>query len=1448
MDISFVTRKFQRSIAGLGLAALLATSVFTGSALAVVYPDVDSHSPFADQIGALSDAGIMTGYVNGNFGVGDTLTREQAAKILVLAFATEVETDASVTCHGSYSAWAEDYLATANLYGILEGDGQGNCNATASVTRAEFAKMAVSAAGLSNDGTMASDWFSDVQDGAWYDSYMGTAVAYSIMGGYENGRMGPGDSITRGQAAKMTYNAMNPVYNPPVDPGDDDDDDDDDDVPTEGGDLEVILSDESSEDYTYFAAGTNAEVAVFEVTASDEDVLITSFAVELASGDADSIVALALYNEEGTRISRVDTSIDSDDIARMTMLEGGYTVEAGTSELFRLVNTFDTIVGGANTSTLYSYAFDSSMIESNAGAVEVENDLVTGIFGLLDEDTGELAVDDGGTLSSIQVGETNAVIASFELEETSSDKDVWLWGISLENTGTANLEDAVTDLALYWDGDWVADGTQYGEYISFQMDEETAPMIEAGTNEEFEIQAKIIGESTEDVIFNVEEALDVLASDEDDNNVAVNVSAYAGTTVEIEAGAVSVVGYDAVSDKFRPDRQDVELGRFEVTPGTDGLELETLNIDFDITLGSNTGTWYVSDLFENFAVELNGTNYSMDLNGAEGTGEEYTVDLDRTLTEGTVYEFVVMADTFSTTEADANGGVIVDYTTFTMDMALENLGDGLSTDGLVLSEVADNNPVTDVTPSTVSFSQLEGETAGVAINVVSISSARSVVVGTEDVLAMEFEVEEEADVSDLIFSQVAIEEASGTGTFDNTEVSQVSLYQVNSDDSEILLDAVSGSQLASNTADFDDFEVIIASGTTETFRVYIDFVDDDANAALTFVAAITTYDVEDDDNNQVYDADDTSADGDFNSEGDQPTSARTITLVASGILYVEMDNEDNTYDTANRRWIQMGEDDEGLAALALRADNEDVTLEEWKLILNSTASTAVTGDADVTAATALALPTAVAGQLKKTGAAGTAFIPGTDGAYTDVDNDGTVTAGDIRLVAGGTIANGYGYANGTTVAAGDTDLTTALALPTSIVGQLRKTGAAGTAFVVGTDAAYLDVNNDGTVTAGDIRIVEGSTAATGLDKLGNLSDVFSDISIYNEDGVLVGTKSLSNQTNMILFDSTSTELSAMVDTTTTYYITGDLNNYGENYVGNLYSTPTVGVGSALSTNLSTVTAGFQANLGWTVTAVEATGDSSNAALDENGNGDSTEAAGEVAYGSTTSGSRADDDATPFTSTSELFGYIASELIEVELLEEAEGVSVSSDLGTGTMNLGIVAITNNSTENIEADGTDLKTQLESIAFQVNKNTDLVIDTLTIERIGGVGSTVAGNVVLNSNQAAATSASALSAGETNTTVLRFLDLDGSAGFGTDDEIAPGETAYYLVQGNVTALGAGASDDFIELSMEDLMDTSTSQNSGDGNVHWYDSLTTGVTQRSAVYMGSTTDIDAVRVAEID
>lgn len=66
--------------------AMVVVAVLTASATVVLashqFPDVPNSNPFHDEISAMADAGITTGYGNGNFGPTDNVTRQAMAAFL----------------------------------------------------------------------------------------------------------------------------------------------------------------------------------------------------------------------------------------------------------------------------------------------------------------------------------------------------------------------------------------------------------------------------------------------------------------------------------------------------------------------------------------------------------------------------------------------------------------------------------------------------------------------------------------------------------------------------------------------------------------------------------------------------------------------------------------------------------------------------------------------------------------------------------------------------------------------------------------------------------------------------------------------------------------------------------------------------------------------------------------------------------------------------------------------------------------------------------------------------------------------------------------------------------------------------------------------------------------------------------------------------------------------
>ncbi len=101
-------------------------------------------------------------------------------------------------------AWAEEAVTILAKKGILQGDGSGNFRPNDLVTREEFLKMLVLAAGLTGEAEVP---FADVAADAWYYGPVATAYQHGITTGVTESLFGIGEQVTRQDAATFLYRA-----------------------------------------------------------------------------------------------------------------------------------------------------------------------------------------------------------------------------------------------------------------------------------------------------------------------------------------------------------------------------------------------------------------------------------------------------------------------------------------------------------------------------------------------------------------------------------------------------------------------------------------------------------------------------------------------------------------------------------------------------------------------------------------------------------------------------------------------------------------------------------------------------------------------------------------------------------------------------------------------------------------------------------------------------------------------------------------------------------------------------------------------------------------------------------------------------------------------------------------------------------------------------------------
>ena len=165
----------------------------------------------ADAIGAayrsavdeMTARGVLTGFPDGSFKPGETLTREQGAKILAClrlgrSEAEELRCEKAPFDDVRADRWSAPCIAWCAERNILQGYGNGRCGPEDMLTCDQYAKMLLCALSLAKnaDAYTGSDWYLSVR---------ADAKAAGLYSG--DASMQTAKPITRAQAALLSRNA-----------------------------------------------------------------------------------------------------------------------------------------------------------------------------------------------------------------------------------------------------------------------------------------------------------------------------------------------------------------------------------------------------------------------------------------------------------------------------------------------------------------------------------------------------------------------------------------------------------------------------------------------------------------------------------------------------------------------------------------------------------------------------------------------------------------------------------------------------------------------------------------------------------------------------------------------------------------------------------------------------------------------------------------------------------------------------------------------------------------------------------------------------------------------------------------------------------------------------------------------------------------------------------------
>ncbi len=201
-------KKLRRFIASIGIIGILSTLVFNPLlANSQTFADVPSSHFSYPYVESLVKMGVLSTY-HPRFRLNDNITRGEALKIVLEANGHQVmDVHAKLAPFSDLEGfWGIKYVGYAYSTGMIKGYADNTFLPEASITRSEFAKMAVLAAGYKRgyESEPCTSVFSDAQ-GHWSCGYLNAGYYSKWWEGYSNKIFNISELIVRADAAKIAY-------------------------------------------------------------------------------------------------------------------------------------------------------------------------------------------------------------------------------------------------------------------------------------------------------------------------------------------------------------------------------------------------------------------------------------------------------------------------------------------------------------------------------------------------------------------------------------------------------------------------------------------------------------------------------------------------------------------------------------------------------------------------------------------------------------------------------------------------------------------------------------------------------------------------------------------------------------------------------------------------------------------------------------------------------------------------------------------------------------------------------------------------------------------------------------------------------------------------------------------------------------------------------------------
>ncbi|WP_046176596.1 S-layer homology domain-containing protein [Domibacillus indicus] len=202
--MKFMKRKLMNSVTTLAVLTMGCSTLPVQAASQ--FSDIEG-SFAQNEIQTWIDAGLIKGYSDGSFKPDKFITRASFTALVNRAFGYTAETEISFK-DVSVDSWYYIEVARAIEAGYLQGYSDNTFKPQETITRQEAAKM-ISIINKLNKDVKAADTFKDSSSmPAWSKGFVGAVLAQNIMVGYPDGSFKPLQNITRAEAVVILNNAL----------------------------------------------------------------------------------------------------------------------------------------------------------------------------------------------------------------------------------------------------------------------------------------------------------------------------------------------------------------------------------------------------------------------------------------------------------------------------------------------------------------------------------------------------------------------------------------------------------------------------------------------------------------------------------------------------------------------------------------------------------------------------------------------------------------------------------------------------------------------------------------------------------------------------------------------------------------------------------------------------------------------------------------------------------------------------------------------------------------------------------------------------------------------------------------------------------------------------------------------------------------------------------------